>query len=526
MLAGGFAALMGASAQQDRDRIAAEREHARQALEAASTPREPASPPRDTRPLNGNTAITIPSYAFEGVEEPEKTPRRKLDKRHSSGKWSPTVGSPLRSEMKHEDYLGRTRHGSPEQIRSAAPQSRSIQDSGYYAPDDAPLKASTERDSDEFFSAGSEERERERDRTDKAREQLIDKYNAYQPGAGDAYTAYQPQPRPRSDYDETSTYVTALSRPDDEAERARGDLIEAYNAYDTRSQYDQDDASTFVSAFSRAEDDVSTVVAARGKASDGNARGKDVDDDPDREERRRLRREARDAQPGSREHSRDRGYALDDGDRKRRHRRREADESGYVSDTKSTVSEARSEGSRRKHKRRESERDGSTESKVRSRSSVASDPELNDGDRKASRRKSRREEDIDDNASMISTSSRRDEKSKRREEKEKEKEKEKDTSSKRPGLFSLFSSKSKENVSEPSKSKTKSRDDDDEDRKHRRRKHRSDRGSAYGSDDDDTKSTISTSSRSHREKRSSRSERDDREKRDRDNEKVRRTSLR
>lgn len=544
-LAGGFAALMGASAKQDTDRIAAEREHARQALEAASTygPLQEGlkSPPNGKRSRDDNDrSDSIPSYAFEGTEEPSdvKTPRRKLEKRHSSGKWSPTVGSPLRSEMKYDDYLGReVRYTSPEQQRVEAsrvstqpgfvpapepPASRNIQDSGYYGPDDQPRKESAERDSDEFFSAGSEEREREK--SEKAREQMIDNYNAYQPKA-------------RSDYDETSTYVTAFSRPDDEAERARHDLIDKYNTYEpsAQSQYDEDDNSTFISAFSRPDDDTSTIIASRNKhegddvRSTISSRSKHSDDDPDREERRRLRREAKAAQSGSREQSRDRGYEFDDGsERKRRHRRKEADESGYISDTKSTISEARSEANgerRRKHKKR----DGSTESRLRSRSSAASEPgDAYDVERKSSRRKSKRDDDFDDGASMISTSSRRDEdrSSRRKEEKEKEKEKEKRSS----GLFGLFSSKSKENLAEASKSsKSKSRDDeDDEERKHRRRKHRSDRGSAYGSDDDDAKSTISTGSRSHREKRSSRSERggEDRERRTRDDEKVHRSSLR
>lgn len=543
-LAGGFAALMGASAKQDQDRIAAEREHARQALEAASnyapSQEELRSPPNGTQSRDDNDkSISIPSYAFEGAEEPSdiKTPRRKLEKRHSSGKWSPTVGSPLRSEMRYDDYLGReVRYTSPEQHRVEAPKmpahsafvsgpepstSRNIQDSGYYAPDDQPRKESVERDSDEFFSAGSEEREREK--SEKAREHMIDNYNAYQPKA-------------RSDYDETSTYVTAFSRPDDEAEKARHDLIDKYDAYEpsSRSQHDEDDTSTFISAFSRPDDDTSTIIASRNKYDDDDARStvssrSKHDDDPDREERRRRRREARAAQSGSREQSRDRGYDFDEGsERKRRHRR--ADESGYISDTKSTVSEARSEANgerRRKHKKRDEERDGSTEGRVRSRSSAASEPGdayAYDAERKSSRRKSKRDDDFDDGASMISTSSRRDEdrSSRRKEEKEKEK--------RSSGLFGLFSSKSKENLADASKSsKSKLKDDeDDEERKHRRRKHRSERGSTYGSDDDDAKSTISTSSRSHREKRSSRSERggEDRERRSRDDEKVHRSSLR
>ena len=525
-LAGGFAALMGASAKQDQDRITAEREYARQALESASKHSrrgESRSPPSGTISRDNNDkTITIPSYAFEGVDEPAdiKAPHRKLEKRHSNGKWSPTVGSPLRSEMKYDDYLGRgVKHGSPEQTRvetahvstesafvpvSEPPSPHNIQDSGYYASDDQLRKELAERDSDEFFSAGSEERERRI--SGKARDQLIEDYNAYQPKA-------------RSDYDETSTYVTALSRPDDDSERARVDLIDKYNAYEPslRSQHDQDDTSTFVSAFSRPDDDTSTIIASRSK----------YDDDPEREERRRRRREAKASRSDSPEHSRSRDYDVEDGgERKRRPRRKEADESGYISDTKSTISEARSETNgerRRKHKKRENERERSTESRVRSRSSAASEPgDLYDADRKSSRRKSNREEDFNDDGTGASTSSRHgeDRGSRRKEEKEKEK--------RSGGLFGLFSSRSKENLAESSKSsKPKSRDDeDDEDRKRRRRKHRSDRGSTYGSDDDDAKSTISSSSRNHRDKRSSRSERGDEDKRDRDDKKVHRSTLR
>ncbi|KAH7355573.1 hypothetical protein BKA66DRAFT_475419 [Pyrenochaeta sp. MPI-SDFR-AT-0127] len=474
-MAGGFAALMGSAMKQDQERLASDREHARHNLESADryTNRgTPVSPPNGTRVLDDSVPFnTIPSAAFQDVEElaDVKTPQRKKDKRHSSGKFSPTIGSPLRTEMKYEDYMGSQKRPvvSAEQPLVEAPHppmgsavtiapepviSRDVYDSGYYAPDDLPRKEPAERDSDEFFSAGSEEREKSKAKALESPKYDV-KYNA-----------------------EDSI---SQSRYDDDATKSR-------------NRYDDDDMRSVVSSNSRY-------------------------DDPDREERRRRRREAKSE---SREQSRDRGYELDEGgERQRRHRRRETDERSDDWDTKSTISEARSEANgerRRKHKRRESERDGSVESKGRSRSSAASEPGDLFDDRKSSRRRSRRDAD-DDNASVISSTSRYDDDRSSKKEKEKEKEKEKRSS----GLFGLFS-KSKENLAETSSKSSKSKDDDDEERRHRRRKHRSDRGSTYGSDDDDVRSTISSSSR--REKRSSRSERGESDRRDSYDDKVHRSS--
>ncbi|KAF1945809.1 hypothetical protein EJ02DRAFT_451223 [Clathrospora elynae] len=461
-MAGSFATLVGTAKTQDQDRMAADLERARRSLESAEehiAHNSPSSPPNGTRALEDSEKnIAIPSTAFQDVDElaDAKTPKRK--KRHSSGKWSPTIGSPLRTEMKYEGYMGA--HPRPyslnEQPLVEAPKiptaspftnapepsvSRNVYDSGYYAPDDLPRTQPTARDSDEFFSAGSEEKERA-----KARE--LEKYD-------------NSESVPRSKHDEEDTKL--------------------------RNKYDKDETRPVMPSSSK-------------------------HDDPDREEQRRQRREAR---SGSGEQSRDRGYDLDD-EQNRRHRRHEIDERSDDGDTRSTISESRSEANgdrRRKHKRRESEKDGSPESKTRSRSSAASEPGDLYDEPKSSRRRSKRDGD-DDNASVISTSSRYDEDRSSKKEREKEK---------RPaGLFGLFSSKSRENLAESSSKSSKSKDDDDEERKHRRRKHRSDRGSTYGSDDDDTRSTISSSSR--REKRSSRSERGDGERKESYDDKVHRSS--
>jgi serine/arginine repetitive matrix protein 2 len=469
-MAGGFAALVGAAMNQDQDRMASDLERARRNLESAENHLardSPSSPPNGTRALEDSTKnVTIPSYAFEGVDElADRTPKPKKEKRHSSGKWSPTIGSPLRTETKYEDYMGSQAHPGMTNLSSfveapqvptsspfttAAPEpiiSRTVTDSGYYAPDDPPRKAVAERDSDEFHSAGSDEEQRAETKI--------------------------PEPNTHDDYDS----------------RTRSNYDEAHDAR-SRGKYDDDDMSLIGSLSSKY-------------------------DDPDREERRRRRREARSE---TREKSRDRGYDLGEGgEQRRRHRRHEPDDGADDWDTRSAVSEARSDANgerRRKHRRHGSEKDGSPESKTRSRSSAAS--ELGDYDEhKSSRRRSKRDLD-DDNASAVSSIAGWDEDRSSKKEKEKEKEK-------RPsGILGLFSSKSRENLAEASSKSSKSKDDDDEERKHRRRKHRSDRGSTIGSDDDDARSTISSSSR--REKRSSRSEKGDGERRDTYDDKVHRSS--
>ncbi|KAK1918019.1 hypothetical protein P3342_000737 [Pyrenophora teres f. teres] len=459
-MTGGFAALMGTAMSQDQARMTSDLERARQNLASAEKTAPP--PTNGTRALKEHEKnVTIPSYAFEGIEElADKTPRPKNQKRHSSGKWSPTIGSPLRTEVKSDDYMNaRTTRSQSDasiyqpfveapKVPTASPfttippfttseptVSRSIADSGYYAPDDIARKDASEKDSDESHSAGSDEKTRSRDSNTRAKD--------------DAYVR---------------------SRSDDEQD------------YIMRSIAD--------------DDDVGSIASLSFKY-----------DDPDREERRRRRREARSETRGK---SNDRGYGEEGGERRRRHRRHEEEDAGDDWDTRSTYSEARSDANgerRRKHRRRESERDASpSEKKHRSRSSAAS--EFGDGyeEHKHSRRRSKH--DIDDNKSVVSSIAGYDEERSAKKEKEKEREK-------RPsGLLGLFSSKSRENLAEAASKSSKSRDDDDEERKHRRRKHRSDRGSTYGSDDDDMRSTISSSSR--REKRSSRSrsERGDRDRED------------
>jgi serine/arginine repetitive matrix protein 2 len=466
-MAGGFAALLGAALKQDQERIASESEHARQSLQSAGkhdSRDTPSSPPNGTRTYENGDRYQNASNAPANDEDfvDAKSPRKKKDKRHSSGRWSPSIGSPLRTETRFEDYMGGatrpTDHDTQSFIEAPkvptqsvlihAPQpsaSRHVYDSGHHTSDDLLRQELPGRDSDEFFSAGSEERERSRNKV-----QETDRFD---------------NPPPSS----SAKYVV-------------------------------DGRQTVASGKSQYDDDARAVTLSRSK----------YEDDLDRGETQKQRQEVK---PESREQSRDRDYGHDDGgERRRRHRRRETDDPADDWDTRSTISEARSETNgerRRKHKRREGERDESPESTIRSRSSAASEPgDLND-ERKSSRRKSKR--DDDDNASVISTSSRHDD------DRSSKKEKEKRSS----GLFGLFS-KSKENLEDTSSKSSPSKDDDEEEGKRRRRKHRSDRGSTYGSDDDDARSTISSSSR--REKKSSRSERTEGERRDSYDEKVHRSS--
>lgn len=459
-MAGGFAALMGMTMNQDQNRMASDLERARKNLESTEkndSRNSPVSPTNGARALEEHEKnVTIPSYAFEGIDElADKTPRPKVQKRHSSGKWSPSISSPLRTETKYDDYMGARTIPDPSRYQTMVeapkvpttspfttapepPTTRNVNDSGYYAPDDTPRRESNDKESDGFFPTGSNDKERDNYARDERDQDNDDRYD------------------------------------DDFDDRSR--------------RYDDDDIGSIASLSYKYED-------------------------PDREERRRRRREAKSE---TREKSHDRGYDLEEGgERRRRHRRHETEDGDNDWDTKSAVSDTRSEvpgERRRKHKRRESEKDISPESKGRSRSSAASEYGDYDDDHKSSRRRSRRDDDM---VSVVSSIPDLDEDRSSRREKEK-----------RPsGLLGLFSSKSRENLAEASSKSSKSKDDDDEERKHRRRKHRSDRGSTYGgSDDDDMRSTISSSSR--REKRSSRSrsEKGDGDRRDAYDDKVHRSS--
>jgi hypothetical protein len=354
-MAGGFAALVGAAMNQDQDRMASDLERARRDLESAEkrgTSHESTSPHDSTRALHESEKnVTIPSYAFEDIDElADKTPKRKKEKRHSSGKWSPTVGSPLRTEMKYEDYMGAqagpsSQHQQPfveaPKVPTSSPfttapeqsTSRNVYDSGYYGPDDYPRNERPERESDSFFSRGPDEGEK--------------------------------------------TKVSESNAPGD---------------YDSNAQNRSDDEDMIMPGYDIDDDDMKSMLSLSAKY-----------DDPDREERRRRRREAREARSASRGKSRDRGYNMDDGgERKRRHRRHKTDERSDEDDTKSTISEGRSEYGerRRRHKRREGDKERSPESKTRSRSTAASDLGDPYDERRSSRRRSIRD---DDDVSLISS---------------------------------------------------------------------------------------------------------------------------
>ncbi|KAJ5061542.1 hypothetical protein J3E72DRAFT_401395, partial [Bipolaris maydis] len=284
-LAGGFAALIGTAISQDQDRMASDFERAKRNLESAE---KPSARDSHSSSANNNRApedpaknVTIPSYAFEGVDElADKTPKRRSEKRSSSsGKWSPSVGSPLRTEMKQEDYMG-TRNNSDgskyqplveaPKVPTAAPftstsdpiTSRSVADSGYYAPDDFTHPESNEKESDKSYFANSNG------------------------NAGDSQSRASNAERSRHSDDE-----------DD---------------YRRRNSFD---------------DDIGSIASLSYKY-----------EDPDREERRRRRREARsETRDKSRDKSRDRDYDVGEGEeRRRKHRRRETDEGADDWDTRST----------------------------------------------------------------------------------------------------------------------------------------------------------------------------------------------
>jgi hypothetical protein len=343
-LAGGFAALVGQTMKQDQDRMATDLDSARRNLESASTYDVPAeaSSTNGTRSYD-DAGRVIPSSAFNDVDElaDVKTPKRK-DKRHS-GKWSPSIGSPLR-EVQYNDYIGPrpdpnmepttardgpTAHMINEAIIAQSGSSKTdpdrsrgqtIHDSGYYAPDDPPHNDYDDRDSDEFFSAGSDDRKKS-----KGKSRDSDKYD---------------------DRDTRSTVSSGSKHDDEDREERR------------------------------------------------------------RRRREEREREQRNGSPTRDRNYEDRGNELDDGERKKRHhRRRETDERSDDWDNRSMVSESRSEANgerKRKHKRRDSERNGSPEDKNRSRSYAASEPgDVDDRERKSSRRKSKR--DDDDLASVVSS---------------------------------------------------------------------------------------------------------------------------
>lgn len=454
-MAGGFAALVGAAMKQDQDRIASDFEHARESMEYARS---------------------LPSTAFNDVDEltDVKTPKKK---KRASGRWSPSIGSPLRSEVQYEDYVGSHAHPPTSIAASEAPKAaptdvglshvfpttiRDGNDSGYYAPDDVVQPTSADRDSDEFFSAGSDEQKP----TTKSPPS-----NRYDDRDGAAVTS--PQKTRYDDRYETTATSPPTKRYDD---RDRPAVISP-----PRTRYDDRDGAIVTSPPTTRYDDRDRSAAALA--------GNKYDDDYDREGRRYKNYETR-----SRSQSRDRGYELDKGDSppKRRHHRRHGTDERSVDDwdARSTISEARSEATgerRRKHRHRDSDRNDSPEEYRRS--AATSEPGDIDRERK-SKRRSKREDD--DNASIISSSSRYDE----------EKSSKTDKDKRSSGLFGLFS-RSRENLQDTSSKSSKSREDEvDGERRRRRRKHRE--GSTYGSDDDDARSTISSSSR--REKRRSRTD--------------------
>jgi serine/arginine repetitive matrix protein 2 len=436
----GFMGLAAAAMRQDQDRIASEAEAARVRLEEAkyepeyTSPYTPTSPPLSAYASASNGTRedpekkkAIPSTAFHDVDElvEAKTPKRK--EKRNSGRFSPSVGSPLRNEMQYEDYVGPRPMPQPSFFEEPQPfpeftspeadgprqyepepskPFHNVQDSGYYAPDDLEKGLERKEDakdsSEEFYSAGSEERKQ----------------------ASKSPSNKSPKSPKTERYDDPIS--PSASRYNDQDTKSISSFSPSKYEDDVRA--DQDPSGSRDRGYSRDSSSPKTKSPERGYAFDS-------PESPKKE----------------------RGYALDNVDvepeKKRHHKRRETDERSDDWDTRSMVSETRSEANG--ERRRKSKSEG----RHRSSSVVSSPP----------------------------TSKYEDEKSSSKKEKEKA----------RSGLLGLFS-RSKESLVEKDNKSSNGREEDDEERKHRRKKHR-DRGSTYGgSDDDDMRSTVSSSGRKHR----------------------------
>jgi serine/arginine repetitive matrix protein 2 len=413
---GGFAGLVSSAMKQDQDRMASDLEHARKNLQSAneySTSNEPSST------LNGahdwddtERRISIPSTAFAGefdeLADTVKTPKKK--KRHSSGKWSPSVGSPLRSEVRHEDYIGAPLDSviSKDELFMSPPKDttefpafdppsttdRTVHDSGYYAPDDQPRADPADRDSDEFFSAGSDDRKKS-----KVKSPSSDKYDDR-----DTKSVHSSPGKYDNDYDREERH--RRHKEDRSMSRERGYALddndgERKHRHRRHKIDDQDDDW----------DTKSTISSSRSEAN-GERRRKHKHRDSDRNGSPEDRvRSSATSDPGD-------GYERKSS--KHRSRRDKDDDNMSIASSPARYDEERS-SSRKDKEKRSSGLFGlfskSKESLVdtSSKSSKSRHDEDEDEDRRRRRKKKERGStyggsDDDDMRSVVSTSSRRSEK--------------------------------------------------------------------------------------------------------------------
>lgn len=398
---------------------------------------------------------SIPSTAFHDYDELADTkqpaiPSKKGRRRSRPGMGSISPGSPLRSELAFEDYIGMdaAAAAAAETVKSPSKHSSEPSEAA-----NVPLPG----DESPPLSPPA-------DKSSKSRRSYYDELEEFPAAAGvalptDPYGSSQPRDEPRHspEREERDKYSPERGYTlEEEGERKK------HRHHQRQGSGDRDTRS----------------VASDERDSEG------------RRKHRHHRRRESERSDDTRSIVSGESYDAD-GHRKHKHRKRR---SVGDDDTRSMASEFRDDedDERRRHKHRRSKRESEIfDDSLRDRD-ARSDPgdilDREDPERRRHRRRSKREGDLDDEASVVSSPA-----------KYYEDDKKKDKDKEKKGIFASIFGKSKESLPEStssSKSHDKSRDDDDgEEHRHRRRKHRSSTlGSSYASDDD-SRSVVSASRR-------------------------------
>ncbi|KAK0625744.1 Titin [Lasiodiplodia hormozganensis] len=386
-------------------------------------------------------ARSIPSTAFHDYDElaDAKQPSKKGKRRSRVGS---SAGSPLRSEVAFDDYVGMDAAAAAAAATAAAAKDLSKISSESFEAANVPLPKD---DSPPWSPTG--------DKSSRQKHYIYDEPEEFPIEAGvslphDPYGS----PAAQEEYPERG-YAW-----EDEGERKK-------HRHHHRH---------------RSEDPDTRSVASDDRDSEG------------RRKHRHHRRRESERSDGTYDETRStvsEGRYDEEGHRKHKHRKHR---STGDDDSRSVVSEFRDDedDERRKHKHRRSKRESDLfDDSIRDRD-ARSDPgdvlDRDDPERRRHKRRSKREGEFDDEASVVSSPAKYGD-----DDKKKDKEKK--------GLFSSIFGKSKESLPETSSTRSheRARDDNDvDDHKHRRRKHRSStHGSLYGSDDDSRSVVSSTSGR-------------------------------
>lgn len=380
-----------------------------------------------------STAPYIPSRAFDDIEElaDAKKPSKKGGRRSKYG--SPSPGSPLRTEVAFDDYVGMDAAAAATAALPRGSSAAAYQTSDYADAINAPLPKD---------DASTSSRESEKDARRK-RQYIFDEPEE----SGVPLAAWQEE-------DEDKFERTTFSDREERGKYRRGSRQESEGGSRERE--------------------------ARSTTSDDRA----FDEEGRRKHRHHRRRESersdstRDADTRSVVSE---GRYDEEGHRKHKHRKHRS--SGVDKDDVGVIAaefrdDEDDDRRRHKHKKRVEIEPTIPE---RPRSDPGVGVERDGEERRKHKRRSKREGERDDDASSVVSGP------------AKYSEKDKD---KRSSLFSsLFGRSSKESVVSR-ESKDDRSIDDDEERKHRRRKHRSSTlPSSYGSDDDGVSTTSRRSSR-------------------------------